>query len=481
MTRGSHNNRHMPKTGRKGTMNMMLNKRNMPVRSIVCLTALTLVIGVLGACDQQAAEVREVQAQLDKAMSTIDRAQRGFADPDATNPKRVESYRQQTLAQAVTPLEAVIASPGAAQAQINSARSLLADIYAASARDRLRRAKGQFGGIQNRAAAMSTYVLAASSAVNRQSIYQHAGDKETSPLSSAEAQANQSVQSLKNQQLQDLQTQRSKLAAERDAKMATARSNQQQSAELRLKAANLTGKAHYDTLEKALELERKALSAGFDADQLQAQIDTLDQEIALTELKISLTEHEAKRLAERTAAVEDGQSKLDAGQSDASAEKSDALSQLDKSFKALQAVYVKTVDEPMTAAVADADKARQLIEEVASSATRSVGNTIETELLAKRLDEVNVLTQYIVMLSGWSNTLKVLADEAAKISAPQAQDLAQVAKASSDKQAKLAELATNALAAADELAAKVHSSSEQLAAKQQEIIASYRKQLGEIQ
>lgn len=401
-----------------------------PLATVVLLASLA-VLPLVG-CDQEAAQRSEADRRFRAAVETMRVAEIGFVptkrsegiptaeeldrytsqiragqmDPEDS---RLQVYRQDSLAKARTELEPVIQSGTPSQSR--AARRLLADIYESSSRFKAREALTRWSAISNRSATMLSYMIALGQTLARAEGYKTDDAPLFLKLQDDQQVTNRSIDKLKrdadavdqeiarrkakfeefDKQVDDLRAQARKLKDDAFVKEGTHRWDlYDQASALDRRASELSAKAQQEGVHlEVAQSERKLVSEQMDfARRFLKSLETQIEETAARQSEIQsrrVKADEARKIAEQLLV--------------------DELSEVIRQ-------YTAGVEVTMKEAIEDADKAIDVLQQAAQSASGAEKRAIELELLGKQSSKADILTSHAMAIAGIGTKVQVVARRA---------------------------------------------------------------------
>jgi hypothetical protein len=410
---------------------------------------MVLAAGLAG-CGEAGSQQAAGEKNLLAAIERIDQAHQGFVPASMSTdgvPMELQTYRQDTLNDALAQLEKVIQS-GTPQQQA-AARRLFAEISASASRHLARQALAEYANLAARSTAMLSYLAAADRAAARAALFVSDDAAVTAELESAR-QTQLGQQQELQQRIEQLQSQRD----QHEQQLAQSRQQADQAvaaaSDFRQQAFVATGDEQYDLYDKAAEQDRVASSASAEAEKHRMALDVLDSQLVVLDRQQQLVrelltdlEQEANEAAEQMQLAK---------QSAAAAEddRKEAAQALAQEFEQVMAVYEQAVDGQFDQAAQRIAQAVQAVENVASQSAAE-RQAVQSDLLAALNEQTHTLTQHAIVAAGMAHTVGALAAGSERLGLPTAPMLTQALDQLKTKQDALIEQARAAVTAGQEL------------------------------
>lgn len=445
--------------------------------SMLCLT----VAASLGGCNHRAGQHAAAAKKLNQALALMNQANRGYAPADQAHkrPIPLQQYRQQTLKEAVAPLQAVLQT-GSTDQQV-AARRLLSQIDASHAGYLAAQATGRYGQFQSASGVLISDALAVTSAAGRaEDLKVNNRDAVRSLQGATLDKLNKRKQTLQRQikteqQAYDQQQQHvTQLQQEANALMSQAQ-------KVRQKGFVAQGNKKYDLLDKAAALRSQSNEAAYHAAQHQVSVASRSRAIALLKKKQALVDAAIKIVKDRIDSLQSQQKQMDDAQTKARQQEQSTGQTVLKKFKTLDNVYQSGVQQPYSNAESQIDDAVNLLTRAHSLAHGNQRQNVTLDLLSRYIDQANILAAHARATEGYADLLKLVHNAAGKQLAKAATALDHTLTRLRSQQKSLIQKANNAVAAGQKLAASLSQGASHdtasIVSSQQQVLSQYKSEL----
>lgn len=367
---------------------------------------LACVVTVAGCSDPEAAQNASVRLSHEKVASLLTQAQLPYVPGGDTAGISRTANRQKQQAEAQAELQKIL-NDGTVAQQV-ATRRLAADIYDSSARQKLSDATSQWTELSNQSALLLSYLQSVDRADAQ--LRRFSGDQ-TQLIADMRKQA-ESMQAQSDAFAKELAASEATvkdLSDKIDALTKETLQHTRLSASLREKAFSQTGTERQQSYEKASESAIKGNKSSAALQILQAKL-----EIAESNSKILKRQHElsdeavaqAQAQIKSTIASQTQQEELKAKAEKA---KQAAVDKLDTELGKMVTAYKQLADEGFGPALADINKATELLDGTLTLAKDGdARRQVQLDLLARKLSKLNILSIQASANGDWARKLQVI-------------------------------------------------------------------------
>lgn len=406
----------------------------MTVRILLICSVVSVVW--LTGCDQQARQEARARRQLHEALEWVEKAEVGYVpagedqvlppeappgqDPAGTQPAvgdalgraDLQEYRQDELQEALAKLQPVIQSGSPHQSR--RALAVAADIHASAARRIRRAAATDWTGLSNRSAVLVSYTVAVGRARSRLQSLETDDAALYLKLQDDQRTWRGNLEELKKTAAGlDSQIARRQAAIEQlNTQVEQARAKAR---ELKDQAFPLEGDRRWDLYDQAAEFDRTAFTTSSKAQREAIQIEVLQSERAIETEKIEFAqsfiqslEQQIQDLASRQAEIQQQRRKAEEELKAIEQKLVDAVTEWIKA-------YTTDVSAPLQQAAAEMEKGIDLLIEAVKGARGEEKRALESDLLAKYLDKINILQTHVVAASDMGGKIRIIVQRAESI------------------------------------------------------------------
>ncbi len=415
---------------------------------MICILGLVAAGFVAGCGDEQAASRREVDHQLAKVMTLIDKAESGFVpqgsetefhhdlggQPVVQTKADLQAYRQRVLSEAAQELES-LRNAGSTVQQV-SARRVLADIYASQARDRLTKAMSRWAGLADRSAALINDL----GAVGRAEVRVQLLDTDETVLL-AELRKNRVATEQRIQHFEEDTLRLRRRAADLGQKIDQLKGDSEEAAR---HAQQLHGQAlvatdsqqQYELHDQSATVDRRANVASAAAQEIGVQLDVIESELAVLSVRQQLEEQAIQTLNKQIVSAQERQARE--SHKLAVQSKSKTVQEMVSDFSQITDEYVRGVEGELDLTATKMNDAVEQLDAVSVASPRTE-LLLQLERLGHMADMTHVLTDHIVVAGCHGHTLAVIAQQARALMPDQVATLSERAKRVYTKQRELIE------------------------------------------
>jgi len=369
---------------------------------------------LLAGCDNQAANVAQMQVVLDGAIEKVDNAESGYIPVEVKqawyddkglgnatgvsleNKRSLADHRQQALDKAVQDLQTVASSTGSSDAQKAVALKTLAAIDSSAARHLLRQASGQASKLISESGATLLDHLAVIERLETAASLLDQNDQ-------GMVQAIETKLAALTQEHTQTESQHKELVAARDAELSKEKAQRELAAKkvaqgqaYASKAIVEKGARHYDLLDKAAAAKREAAEATTAADGHQLAAEQIDVRITQARQKLdALSEAVDAATAERDGTAKrlaDTQSRQRLLHQDRDKQFKELLAGYDK----LREAFASDVDATLEQARGRAKSAIDRLEQAQRLSPREARDAAAVAEVGAHTDLAAVLTRHAV-------------------------------------------------------------------------------------
>lgn len=385
--------------------------------SFTLTAAMTGSLCLLPACsDSQSAQNAQVVRTHREVTQILNQAQRSYVPGDQPVETSLVSWRQDQQAQAQAKLQEILDQ--GTKAQQIATRRLAADIYDSAARAQIVEAVTQWTELSSRSSLLLSYLQAVDRADSQ--LRRFSGDssnlvadmraqadtlrKQSDAFQKELAQVQATVKEL-DQKLASLDQQLQKLTT--------------QSASLRQQAFSQTGVERYQSYEKAAQAAISSNKVSAERQTLAAQRDIAQANAAVISRQLELSNEALKQIEAQTKAAQSSIEDQQRLKAKAQQDKTAAIEKLDSELEKVVADYKTLMDEGFGQALAQLDKAIDLLDDtVAMTDDNQMRRLVQLDLLARKVSRLHVLSMQSAAASDWARKLGVISQMATDTKRP---------------------------------------------------------------
>lgn len=410
------------------------------------------VLGVAAGCPQESATQRAAATQkLDNALEQIQAASGGYVPSEKGRAGvTLAEYRQQSLQDSVEALES--AAEAGAPGQRVAARRVLADVYASKARHLSRSAGGDAATLSARAAGLLSYLLAADRAQGRVTEYTTDLSAVLTDMEAKLAEATSQRQAAERR-VKELDPTIADLQSRIEQLRTQSQSLRTQAQQLRGRAFDQQGDERYSALDEADKLELAGDQADFEAQRLAVDLDRQVAMQAEHQRELAAITQRVELIEQIIARTQSRQRESDQQRADAEADRAAASKGLREEFERISKAYDDLVVTTYNQALEAQIKAIEELEKAQASATGGAEqDTVRTEMLAKQMDRIYILSEFATVEGGFARTIDSLLVRAdTLLPGGEADVLKATRRQIADRQGRFLEESQQAMARAREL------------------------------
>lgn len=424
------------------------------INSLVTLPVFFLAVLALSyGCEPQAGGG---DPDLERAIELIDLASQGYVSAEYADEFDVldaEGFRQATLREALSHLEA--AAGRGEPTQRVTARKMMADILASAARDQARQANAAYSElvVTN---GLTAQLRLVSKAHLRTRLLE--GDRS---VVRAELEQERESQLRQRDGLREMATgleeELANLIEQRDEHAQRASDLRAEYHALQEEAFTLEGDEYYELMDRADEAERRAAEADVEAEDLDVRIERRRSELTGIEAELAGIQEVLEDVAEQLDAWENREQVRSEQFDRVAPEHVAAAEELVSRFDSAMQRYEEHVHEPFAAGAEHIAEAIERLEAAVDQSRGSERDELQSELLSKRLTQVNLLSDQVVAAGGFGRTLDTLASRAPQVIPEQfdADAFSRSRQRLAERQQQVAEAAESAVQIARTLASEL--------------------------
>ncbi len=434
-------------------------------RHFSILALVVAAAACIGCTDQETAKQRAARHRFEQAMTLMAHAERGVVPKGGEIQSKVEvdgqtatetkadlqAYRQATLDQAVSELQAIL-DMGTITQQ-TATRRVLSDIYASQVRHTTRQAMLQWATLADKDATLISYLATVDRAQARVTMFDtdetqliEQLNEDRSATHQRLAQAKETAQNLA-QEAAKYQQKIQQLTTTADATTDRARQLQSQA----LQATNNT--KQYDLYDKAATADRRSNIAMAEAQRLDVTKEILASELKIAQAQARIAQQAIQTIDQQIADAQQRQKRPLYKQAVASA--NTAADEMAKQFNQVKDEYEQTVESPLDQANEKIDEAIDLLAVIASESAGNNKGLLELERLARMVDKAHVLTNHITAAGGHGGVLNAMDQQTHRLIPDNAKLFNTEANRVYNKQQKLIEQAKQTISQATTLSTTV--------------------------
>lgn len=390
---------------------------------------LLMICGLLTGCpDSQAQRRSQINVQFDAAVAQFEKARRDYADPitsDQQDPAHTREFLEQQLTEAQKLLVQFVKQTDANDKQIVSAQRMLADVYAAQARDLARQATAAWAGVERSSAALLLDLHTLAQIDNRAKLAGLLNDE-----SLTQAHQDQLVAERRKDQLQ---TDIKKLAEQISRLQAQMKSSESKRFALLAQVTELEQQAYteqdadkrLETEKQAIELRRQAAALTNDVQELrEVKLDVFESEhayqtqqlvstqsaLAFNQQQIADQEQRRKQAAQTVRQTDDQRAK--------------ATRKIYDQFDVLTKAYADGVERPLGQSVSLSRQAADALQSAQTKEARQaagapqsaqakarqeiIDTNIATEILARQSELAKYQSDQVIYAGQFSRVIGLL-------------------------------------------------------------------------